>query len=65
MVDPRRRHRQLALFLVGTLLLNFPVLAIVDRLRLPDGTPLTFYYLVAVWLAMIACAGLLAWRPRS
>ena len=62
MVDPRRRHRQLALFLVGTLLLNFPVLAIVDRIRLPDGAPLTFYYLVAVWLAMIACSALVAWR---
>ena len=65
MVDPRRRHRQLALFLVGTLLLNFPVLAIADSIRLPDGAPLTFYYLVAAWIAMIVVAGLLARRPRS
>lgn len=65
MVDPARRHRQLALFLVGLLLLNFPVLALVDAISLPSGAPLTPYYLMASWLAVIALAAAIARRPRN
>jgi hypothetical protein len=65
MVDPRRRHRQLAVFLAGLLLANFPALAIVDRITLPDGVPLTPLYLFLVWLGMIAFAALFMARPRS
>jgi hypothetical protein len=63
MVDPRRRNRQLAVFLVSLLLVNFPALALVDRLVLPNGVPLTPYYLFVVWVATIAFAALtVAWR---
>jgi hypothetical protein len=53
MVDPRRRNRQLAVFLAGLLLLNFPILGLVDAIRLPDGVPLTPLYLFAAWLGLI------------
>ena len=63
MVDPRRRNRQLAVFLGGLLLANFPALAIVDRLILPSGVPLTPYYLFGIWLGIIALTALMvAWR---
>ena len=62
MVDQRRRHRQLAVFLIGLLAVNFPVLGIVDAIRLPDGVPLTPLYLFAVWLGLIA---LTAWASRG
>ncbi len=65
MLDPRRRHRQLAVFLGSVLLLNFPALAVVDRLLLPDGVPLTPFYLFVVWLAMIGFSALTMARPRS
>ena len=65
MTDPRRGHRQLAVFLAGLLLANFPALAIVDRITLPDGVPLTPFYLFVVWLGMIACTALSAARPRG
>jgi hypothetical protein len=53
MVDQRRRYRQVAVFLAGLLLLNFPVLGLVDALRLPDGVPLTPLYLFLAWLGLI------------
>ena len=63
MVDPRRRNRQLAVFLVSLLLVNFPALAIVDRLILPNGVPVTPYYLFLVWVGTIAFTALtVAWR---
>lgn len=65
MVDPRRRHRQLALFLIVLLLLNFPVLAIVDSLTLPGGVPATPSYLLAVWVGAIALAALTARGRRG
>ncbi len=40
MVDQRRRNRQLAVFLAGLLALNFPLLGLVDAIRLPGGVPL-------------------------
>ena len=65
MVDPRRRNRQLAVFLAGLLLVNFPALAIVDRITLPGGVPLTPFYLFAVWLGMIALTALSMARRGS
>ena len=65
MVDPRRRNRQLALFLAGAILLNFPALAVVDGIRLANVVPLTAYYLVGVWLVLIALAALVARLRRG
>jgi hypothetical protein len=65
MVDPRRRHRQLAVFFLSLLLVNFPALAIVDRIALPNGVPLTPLYLFVVWVAMIALTALTVARPKS
>jgi hypothetical protein len=62
MVDPGRRNRRLALFLIGVLLLNFPVLPIVDAVTLPGGVPLTPYFLLVAWAAIIAGAALAAAR---
>ena len=64
MRDPRRRHRQLALFLACVLLLNFPVLALVDHLTLPGGIPATPAYLLAVWVLPVALAARAAARGR-
>lgn len=60
MADLRRRNRRLALFLAACLLLNFPALALVDRVVLPGGVPLTPAYLLAVWLATVLLAALAA-----
>lgn len=53
MVDQRRRYRQVAVFLAGLLLLNFPLLGLVDALRLSHGVPLTPLYLFLAWLGLI------------
>ncbi len=65
MVEPRRRHRQLAVFIIGLLFANFPALALVDRITLPGGVPLTPIYLFVVWLGIIALAALAVVRPRG
>ena len=37
MIGSRQRNRQIAVFLAGLALLNFPVLAVVDAIRLPSA----------------------------
>jgi hypothetical protein len=65
MADPRRRDRQVAVFLLGLLLVNFPALAVVDRITLPGGVPLTPLYLLVVWVAVIVLTLLLAARRQG
>jgi hypothetical protein len=50
-------------FLVGLVLVNFPVLAVVDHLRLPGGIPATPLYLFLAWLGMIALTWRMITRP--
>jgi hypothetical protein len=42
------------LFVVGAVVLNFPVLAIFNRSTTVAGVPLLYVYLFGVWLAGIA-----------
>ena len=65
MAEAERRDRRLALFLAAVLLLNFPVLAVVDRITLGSGAPLTPYYLFAAWGVVIALAALVARRRQG
>ena len=65
MVDTRRRNRQLAVFVLGLLLVNFPLLGLVDALRLPGDVPLTPVYLFVVWVGLIVVTAVLAHRPRD
>ena len=58
MRDERARRRQAALFLAALLLLNAPVLAVVDRLALPGGIPLAPAFLFAAWLLLILLCAL-------
>lgn len=62
MTSGRQRSRQLAVFLVGALLVNFPVLALVDAISLPSGVPLTSLYLFLAWLGLILATAFLATR---
>ena len=63
MAEHGRHRRQLAIFLAGVLLLNFPVLGLVDAIRLPGGVPLTSLYLFSAWLGVILLTAALV-RPR-
>jgi len=51
-------QRLVAVFMVGCVLFNYPVLSLFDRALVLFGAPLVFVYLFAVWAALIA---LMAW----
>jgi len=52
-------QRLIAVFLGGVLLINYPLLALFDRLQ-PDvaGVPLLYVYVFAVWMILVAA---MAW----
>lgn len=52
-------QRLLALFLVGCLLLNFPILALFSTGGLVWGIPLLYVYLFLCWVLLIALMALL------
>lgn len=51
-------QRLVALFFVGLLLLNYPVLALFDRVVDLFGIPLLFIYIFFVWTCLIV---VMAW----
>jgi hypothetical protein len=57
-----RGKRLIAVFLLGLLLLNFPLLAVVEAGQRLFGLPPLFLYLFGAWAGLIVCRALLAER---
>jgi hypothetical protein len=51
-------QRLIALFLLGCLLLNFPLLYLFERNLAIEGVPLLFIYVFTAWAALIALLAL-------
>ncbi len=56
--------RLVSLFLLGLLLLNYPLLSLFDAPSIIFGIPLLYGYIFLVWALLIVLAGLAA-RSRS
>ena len=56
--------RLVLLFVLGVLLINFPVLAIFNRAATLGGLPVLYLYLFGVWVAGIAAVYLLIGKLR-
>lgn len=50
--------RLVALFILGALLMNYPLLTLFNRTRLIFGIPALYLYLFVSWAALIAMVGL-------
>ena len=66
MRDEVRGKRLIAVFLLGTVLLNFPLIAVVGAERGLFGIPALVLYLFGAWAGIIALLGLIveAKKPR-
>jgi hypothetical protein len=51
-------QRLVAVFLIGFVLLNYPILSLFDRSAAVFGVPLLFLYIFAAWAGIIA---VMAW----
>ena len=47
--------RLVALFLIGTVLFNYPMLALFDRVSTAFGIPVLYMYIFSAWSLLIAC----------
>jgi hypothetical protein len=56
--DERTVPRMVALFLLGVLLFNYPILALFNLPQTIFGIPLLYFHLFVAWAALI---GLMAW----
>ncbi len=62
---PRRRlvsHRLIAVFLLGCLLFNYPLLAVLDGFENLAGLPPTFVWLMLAWFFLIVLMALIVER---
>jgi hypothetical protein len=57
-------QRLVALFLLGCLLFNFPILALFNRASEVFGIPLLYAYIFGVWLALIVFMALAVERRK-
>ncbi|HEX6142162.1 MAG TPA: hypothetical protein VFZ01_05565 [Geminicoccaceae bacterium] len=64
MRDEQRGKRLIAIFLFGLLLLNFPLLVVVDALPRWLGLPPLVVYLFTAWALIIVLLGLVGGRRR-
>lgn len=46
-------QRLILIFVIGCLLLNYPLLSIFNRSQLVGGVPILFLYVFAAWLLLI------------
>ncbi|MEM8559947.1 MAG: hypothetical protein AAGG50_19195 [Bacteroidota bacterium] len=60
-----RRERLTALFVLGVLLLNYPLLTLANRSVTVGGVPLLYVYLFVVWGGLIALAAWTVERRRE
>ena len=58
MQSARRRQRLVALFLLGALLFNYPLLALFSRTTETFGIPLLYAYVFGAWALLIALVAL-------
>lgn len=58
-------ERLVATFMLGCVLLNYPVLFLFARRDTVGGIPLVYVYLFGVWILLIAILALVVERMRS
>ena len=64
--DSKINKRLIALFLLGCVLLNFPILSLVNLNVLIFGLPLLYVYLFGVWCLLISLTALVTlFRSRE
>jgi hypothetical protein len=56
--DSKKNKRLVALFLLGCILLNFPILSLVNLEILIFGWPLLYVYIFGVWCLLISFTAL-------
>jgi len=56
--DSKTNKRLVALFLLGCVLLNFPILSLVNLEVLIFGLPLMYVYIFGVWCLLISLTAL-------
>jgi hypothetical protein len=56
--------RLVAVFLLGVLLFNYPLLALFNRTVLVFGVPLLYAYIFVAWALLIGLAALVVERSR-
>ena len=56
--------RLMAVFLLGVLLFNYPLLALFNRTVLVFGVPLLYAYIFVSWAVLIGLAALVVERSR-
>ena len=62
--DERKSQRLIALFVLGCLLFNYPVLSLFNIAAVAFGVPLLYAYIFAAWALLIALMALAAESRR-
>jgi hypothetical protein len=60
-----RGPRLTALFMLGALLFNYPILALFNQPSMVFGIPLLYAYIFAAWALLIAMMALVVERGRA
>lgn len=59
----RKNERLVAVFLLGLLALNYPLLALFSKVKLVSSVPLLFFYIFVCWVLLILGVALVMELP--
>jgi hypothetical protein len=59
-----KSQRLVAVFLLGLLLFNYPLMALFNRAALVLGIPVLYAYIFGAWALLIALLAIVIERPR-
>lgn len=57
-----KTHRMAALFILGSLLFNYPLLALFNRPVLVGGVPVLYLYVLVAWALLVGLLALVVER---
>ena len=60
----RRGQRLIALFILGCLLFNYPILSLFNVAAMAFGVPVLYVYIFAAWAILVALMALAVERTR-
>lgn len=66
MPEAKRQHERLvAVFIIGVILLNYPLLSLFSKVQLLFGVPVLYLYLFMVWFIFIGCVAVTLEKIKS
>jgi hypothetical protein len=65
MANKRQKERQIVLWFIGVLAMNYPILTLFSKVKLVLNIPMLYLYIFTCWAIFVICVALVMELPAS